>query len=365
MNLKHILHAITFTFIAMMGISGSAYALDVRGKADVPYKRFLGSKPSAEMRQQAIEEAKRNAWNRYTSTFSPAQLASYQAVEEDILANLDDYVIDINILDEQVNKDSKVFTVAIRASINEAALNARLNTEASGGVMGGGELFSYVFVAREVSSRQVFDSRRTDIHMDESDMKASQSSSMGGGQAKVSESEMTVSKTTTGGSSLKKADQVSYRIKSSTDVDVALTETLSSYGFDVVGYPDVVASCGGVDPSVIDQEFSETDEMTVQTRKSAIDAARLCEVNYLAVGTLDIGLGDVDPVTGNQRVFVSVRSQVWDISKRLPRRVASVGPVQFQGLGPDNDVAMRNALIEASQQAANTIVQQLNARNVR
>jgi len=258
-----------------------------------------------------------------------------------------------------------VFTVSIRASINEAAFNARLNSEATSSSMGSGELFSYIFVAREVASRQQFDVRRTDVSMDESNMNASQSSNMGANGANVSESSMNVSKTTTGGSSIKKADQVSYRIKSSSDVDTAVTETLSSYGFDVVGYPDIVANCGGADPAVIDEEFSETDEMTVETRKSAIDAARLCEVNYFAVGTLDVGLGDVDPVSGNQRVFVSVRSQVWDIAKRLPRRVASVGPIQYQGLGPNHDVAMRNALIEASQQAANTIVQQLNARGVR
>jgi hypothetical protein len=343
----------------------TALALDVRGKADIPYKSFISSKPSASMRQQGIEEAKQNAWGRYTATFNPAQLASYKAIEAEILQNIDDYIIDFTILDEQVNKDSKVFTVSIRASINEAAFNARLNMEASGGAMGGGELFSYIFVAREVSSLQEFDARKTEVRMNESDMKAEQSGSMSGGQARVSESSMDVSTTTTGGSTLRKADQVTYRIKSSSDVDAAMTDTLSSYGFDVVGYPDVVANCGGVDPSVIDEEFTEADEMTVQTRKSAIDAARACGVNYVAVGTLDIGLGDVDAVTGNKRVFVSVRSQVWDVATRLPRRVASVGPVQFQGLGPDDTVAMRNALIEASQQAASTIVQQLNARAAR
>jgi hypothetical protein len=88
-------------------------------------------------------------------------------------------------------------------------------------------------------------------------------------------------------------------------------------------------------------------------------------VNYFAVGTLDVGLNDVDPVTGNQRVHVSVRGQVWDISKKLPRRIASVGPVQYAGLGPDPEVAMRNALRLSASQSAKVIVDQLNAKGLR
>lgn len=350
--------------IPIMLFSIAVSATEIHGKADVPYKSMFGSSPSAAMRQEAIEEAKKNAWNRYTSTFNPAKLASYKSAEQEILSNIDEFIIDISIVDEFVNKDSKVFTVAIRASINEAALNSKLNSNAASSGAGG-EMISFIFMAREVASLKEFDARRTDVRMDESDLKASGSSGMQGGNATVSEQTATIAQTTTGGSTLRKANEVAYQARSSADVDTALTETLSAYGFDVVGYPDVVANCGGADPSVIESEFSSTDEMSVQTRKSTIDAARSCGVNYMAVGTLDIGLSDIDPVTGSQRVFVSVRSQVWDIAQRLPRRVSSVGPVQYQGLGPDATVAMRNALVEASRQSAMTIVDQLNARGVR
>ena len=74
---------------------------------------------------------------------------------------------------------------------------------------------------------------------------------------------------------------------------------------------------------------------------------------------------DIDPASGNSRVYVSARAQVWSLEKRLPKKVASVGPVQYAGLGPDDKVAMRNALNIAAKEAANEIVSILNAKGVR
>jgi hypothetical protein len=362
------LHSIAMGAALLATAITAANATEVRGIADLPYKNGLFSKgPDAELRQQALNKAKTVAWKRYTSTFSPSRMQSYQRVEEEILANLDQYLIDINILDELVNNDTQLFSVAIRASINEAVLNAKLNGDgaSASGNAGDGELFSFIFVAREVESLKSFDARRTEIRLEENELSANQQGAARGGSASIDESTSSLNKTTQGGSTLRKANEISYRVRSGSDVDAAMTETLTGYGFDVVGYPDVVANCGGTSPDMINKEFSETDDMSIGSRQGAINAARNCEVNYFAVGTLDIGLNDIDPVTGNQRVHVSVRGQVWDISKKLPRRIASVGPVQYAGLGPDPEVAMRNALRLSASQSAKVIVDQLNAKRLR
>lgn len=342
-------------------------AAEVQGKAEVPYKSGLFSDgPDAELRQKGVEAAKANAWNRYTSTFNPGRMKSYKAIQKDMLANIDEYIIDYSILDESVNKDTQLFSIAIRANINEAAVDARLNDSGSGPTSAAdGQIFSFVFVARETSSVKSFNDRKTSITQDSSDMSASQSGGMSGGSASVSESSSSMSQTTSGGSTLRKADERTYRLRSSSDVDAALTETFSGYGFEVVGYTDVYSSCGGPNPEAVNKEFTNSDEMTPESRKYAINAARSCDVKYFSVGTLDIGLSDVDPVTGNKRVYVSVRGQIWDVSSKLPRRVASVGPIQYAGLGPDSEVATRNALRLAAEKSAKTMIDQLNSKSVR
>jgi hypothetical protein len=65
-------------------------------------------------------------------------------------------------------------------------------------------------------------------------------------------------------------------------------------------------------------------------------------------------------------VFVSVTAQIWDISaKPLPRKIGSVGPVQFSGMGPDQSVASKNALNLAAKETGKQLVDQLNAKKVR
>jgi len=56
---------------------------------------------------------------------------------------------------------------------------------------------------------------------------------------------------------------------------------------------------------------------------------------------------------------------LWDISPKLPRKIGSVGPVQYSGLGPDQSVASRNALQNAARETARSLVDQLNARGIR
>jgi hypothetical protein len=59
-----------------------------------------------------------------------------------------------------------------------------------------------------------------------------------------------------------------------------------------------------------------------------------------------------------------VRGQVWDVTRRLPKKVASVGPIQFSGLGPNPKVAKSNALILASREASRELVNQMNAKGL-
>jgi hypothetical protein len=83
------------------------------------------------------------------------------------------------------------------------------------------------------------------------------------------------------------------------------------------------------------------------------------------MGTLDVGLSDTDPATGNIRVYVTVTGKVLDLQGRFPRTVSSVGPIQFSGLGPNESVARSNALRLASESAAQQIADEMSLRSIR
>lgn len=215
-------------------------------------------------------------------------------------------------------------------------------------------LFSFLFMARKATSITQFAARRNTVQKVDA---AATTAADGGTSDMRSDS--------TGGSSQQKEDAVTYAVTSSQDLDAAMGEVLSTAGIEYVVYDDIVSNCKGVPQKKFQAEFVESDELSPQTRADLISAARACEVRYFAYGTIDSEVASIDPVSGSQKVFVSVRSQLWDISKKLPRKIGSVGPKQYAGLGPNQTVARRNALGIAARDLARTLVDQLNAKGIR
>ena len=112
------------------------------------------------------------------------------------------------------------------------------------------------------------------------------------------------------------------------------------------------------------EDFRTGEDISGKTRRDAAKGARMVEVPYLAVGTLDIGVKETDSATGLVKVYVTVTGKMISVKNRFPKTVASVGPVLVAGLGPNQSVAERNALKKASATAATELVNQLNFKSV-
>jgi hypothetical protein len=101
------------------------------------------------------------------------------------------------------------------------------------------------------------------------------------------------------------------------------------------------------------------------TLASVVNGMRTAQIPYVALGTLDVGMTDKDPSTGLARVTVTVNARILDISQTIPDTIASVGPVQYSGVGPDEDVARTNALKRAAENAARELTSQVTNLGVR
>ena len=341
--------------------------LNINGKSSQNYEpEIFSSGPSDEFKNSSITKAKRAAWEKYTQSFSPSKMKSYRQIESSALKDIDDYIIELSVINEKIDDVAKRYTVFVKATINTAKFDAKLSEISNAGSMksGSGSAFTFVFVARITDSVKSFDEKRTQVEMKEGSNYEKESGTQHDGSTVVSNENKNISKTTTGGSATKKSDRVVYKILSSDDVNTSMNQVLTASGFEVVGYGDVVSECGGTEPDDIKAEFTQSNTISRIARRNAIKGARECEVSYFAVGTVDVGLPSVDSVSGLKRVSVSVKSQVWNINKRLPRLIASVGPFSYKGLGPESNVAQTNALNLAAKNVANEIVNQLNAKGL-
>ncbi len=348
-------------------LSFNVYAerIEQKGIGTIPFDGALFSKdPSSDEKKKAVDAAKLSAWKNYTATLNSAKQQMLFSNEKEVNANLEKFITDFQIIDQKIDKETKTFSVVIRAGFNSAALDQFLQSASLGAASGqkydsaNESAFSFLFTARKATSLKQFDQRVTTKE------KASTSNSV-----QDSADGTTVSATkekTTGGSKLSQEDKVTYAVSSSRDVDSAMGDALTSAGINYASYDDIVGNCNAPATNQFQKEYVENDELSAQTRTKIINAAKECGIQFFAIGTLDSGVNDVDPVSGNQRVFVSVTAQLWDISaKPLPRKIGSVGPVQFSGMGPNQSVASKNALNLAAKETGKQLVDQLNAKKVR
>ena len=117
-----------------------AATVDVKGTITLPYKGSLfSSAPSGAVKTEAMHDAKLQSWNLYTAQFNDAKMRQYLGVKEEFLSQIDNYVTNVRVIDENIDKESKIITIAVRATINETAVNATLGAMSVAGQQGSGE----------------------------------------------------------------------------------------------------------------------------------------------------------------------------------------------------------------------------------
>ncbi len=355
-SLKTILTPIALALV----MANPANAIEMRGQVAYSYEGGMFSdSPSDEDKAAALKAAKISAIKKYLSSKGPAQQKLLRDLMPRIEMNPDEFLTSTTVVVQEANKKTKVFNVVVRADVNEQMINAELkaNTVASATASGEGSAFSALFVARQVTESKQFKDRETTVAKSEAEVSGSYS------QGTETASKMTMS--SSGGNVVRKASKNTYGKLSATDFDASFNEIMTSNGFETIDYSDVASECGGPAYSAIQNAFMKSDELPQDLRQKAIKAAKKCEVQYFSAGYLNVSAPMTDSVSGNRKVVVSVSGLVWDIKKRLPRKVGSVGPIQAFGMGPDDETARRAALAVAAQEAADVIASQLGVKNVK
>jgi hypothetical protein len=305
---------------------------------------------------EATNKAKVNALNKYVSNFDVAKSNLYDRARPLIEESIDRFVTDYVLLESVADSNNNIFRVVIQATIDAAALDRELSKVSPSGMASNQQNFylSFVFVAREVKSLKQFDVRRITQYQQES-------VDTGGTGASVRK---VAFKTTGGGSTLKKNDEITWNVSTVNEINTTMNNVFTSEGYEVIDAVDVYdASKGMLDTGKFINDYKTGDDISPITRRNAIAGCRTADLDYLATGTLDIGTGEM--VAPNvERVYVAVTGKIWSVKTKFPRVVASVGPVQCAGLGPDHRVAKLNALKAAGEMVARELTSQLRMKGI-
>jgi hypothetical protein len=356
---------IAICFLLAFAAPASGKLVKEQGVGDITYSGWGG--PDAKIKQEAIRKAKINALTRYSGKFDHSKMMNYEKIRAKVEAEVDRYVTDYQVIDEDLDKKSKRYRLVIQATINSTLIEVELQKASAIQQVPADErsLLTFVFVAREAKAVKKFDARRTQRMVVERTEDQSESSTAEDGELGFSAQGVKDIKKTTGGSTLQKADQIKYDVSNASEINTAMSNIFSTAGFEVVEAEYLEEETSGlVEVNRFIEDFRYGDDISGATRRDAVKGCRAVDVYLFAVGTLDVGMKDNDPVSGLTRVYVSVTGKVLNLKNRFPKTIASVGPVQFAGLGPDQTVAKRNALILAGEKAAKELTAQLRAKGV-
>lgn len=335
-----------------------AETIEVTAQGRAQYK---SRKPKSTDRNRAIEEAKKNALDEYASKLPTSARKNYVAIEEKLKGSVDKYVNNYLKIDEETDSDSKTYTVFIRATVDRTAIDIEIQAVAGGGQFAESEYILFVFTARSEDTIKGYDDRRT-TRIDTDVTNDIQETSASDGQSVIdSSSQKTSGIRVTGGSTVQQERKITYKVFSSEAVDSAITQVFSEANFEVVPMFEVDEEIG----TLFEEDFGRGDDVSRKSRKYATDMAREQEIPFFAYGLLDVGKSRVDDATGNYIVTVRVNAKIFDLSKRFAKVAASVGPVQYRGMGKTVTEAQNNALLSSARQAGQELTNQLMAKGIR
>lgn len=328
--MKNKLLVLLIAHLWIVGLAPVVQAAESKALINYPYEGRLDRDEQA----SALAQAKLQALSNWIQKAQPHHSGNFQSLKNDIANNLDMFVAESVVISEKNDKSKKQLDLIVRVTLNEKALLDYLVSSTRDGsrmvdnVSADDTYITFVFVARELASR--IEDKSADAN------------------------------------SFVRAD-MKYQARTTGEVDTAVSEVFAGANYFVIEAALLEEETGGqLDVDNFLMDYEQGDDITSATKRNAVQGLRsLTEdpIQYLAIGTLDVDEYGTDEVSGLYEVSVSVSAKVFAIQRR-GATVASIGPVQYSGLGNTIKVAENNALKLAAKKMATGLIGQLSSKSI-
>jgi hypothetical protein len=365
---------LALSFVLIASTPSHAQTVSAKGQGIVTYEGRL----DPEDRRAAIGKAKVSALELFLAG-QPTLLRSFNQRRAELTTDIDRYIVGETVLGETEDKKSRTFSVILRVEFSEARLRADLDsTSATAKTSADPKTpIVMVFMAREQASVQSFDDKvykRADARVESSNdgrykERTQEGESITGSSittsGSISRSQTSTSQgsvsTTTGGSTTRRSDVVTWKVSTVAGFDNAISENLAAAGFEVTLAEFVI----GQNLELIRNDFSTDSDLSPAVLQATVNQVRTLGIRILALGTMDVGVRSIDPTTGLVRVTVTISGKVLDLSGRFPKVLTALSAIQYAGLGADESTARTKALQIAADEASKEMVDALNAKQFR
>lgn len=379
--------------LATLAMPVNAQVHQARGQYSLSYKESIGTfsrkEVPAEIKQKAQQEAALKAVEAYYAEAGQSESSNFESIRAKVLDNQSRYILESTIISETDDTKNLQYSVVVRVSLNVANLRNAVQANSAVGMAAETEksALSFVFVSRQVDSTKSYDDRvfkrqdstaaysatRQDSNASSEktsegeSIKRSQISTHGSASQDVERSVNLSEKETvtseTGGSTVSRASESTWRVVPSANLNQVFIAQFSQAGYDVIEAAMVESEKFKV--SEIETDYKSGNDLQPKTLRAIAAGMKEAQVPYIALGTLDVGLPAKDPQTGLVRVAVTVNAKVWDVTRPIPRTRVAVGPMIYSGIGPSEDEARGNALKSAASSAAQELSSRMGTMGLR
>ena len=393
----------------LFGATSLSFAEYTKVKAIGSVETKFTKSATTGQKKLALEDAKKKALDKYLAGLDSQRLRIINNFKDDLYKNINIYVPEVVSLNDG-RWENGYWNINVETSINESQIEELVNKYAQSNMKKQEEVYlSFVFVAREVEGVKAFKAEENDKiaennaykenlevnekaslatnekaniatneKVDQNNKKKPGIISTGSSeevkyqgegtaqykgeaaskyQGNVDNTKSNVYEKTTSGSIDKKSEVVRYRSYTPEEIEAKVTEVFNKADFTVVPTFE-----SGINRDKFIKDFSGGDDITDVTKKETVDLTKAKGINLIAVAMLDVGREQIDSATGLSKVYVNVMGYILDSRGKFTKKIASVGPVQYSGLGENPKVAKVNALVNAGTSASKDLVDQLRAK---
>jgi hypothetical protein len=363
----HIFFVVSPLWIALISLQSFAQS-EINSKvyeAKVNFKTSKGCKNNKARNDgdftKAVNEAKLSLLNQRFASEAAAVTRDFDSNKDKFLNAIDEILINSKIA-STCRKDTLI--IDIRSSVNESKISSLLIGDNKAQISGPRSRVSAIFLARRQSSVRTFKDRALEASRSSAQVSASVIDEVDASSISYDESFAAESYSESGGSRLRRGDEIIWDVSTSNDLDTAVSQTFSSFGYRFIDISQVEAiSDGKLSVDQFKSEFGSGDDLTSATKGSVFGVLK-DKIPIFVISTIDIGVAEQNPVTSEAIVYVSVTAKAYQDDGLFYGTVASVEPQQFSATGPNQTVAETRALVKAARAASEEVVRQLYAASI-
>ena len=360
-NFKNILFGLIILFI----FGSVAYSVEYRGVNTTYYEGIYTKKKVREALAVAKEQACLNAFKKYIQGLEESKRMIFESLKDQIFQNINDYMTCATVVEEAIDKKHKKVSVVMKANIDETRLDIEIkkSSKVFDSTTGEKSSLAMIFFSRTIVGQREFEEKVTDVEQVTSSIEVDEQETETG----ISSEATATSATTTGGSTLKKANVTQYKVddNDSTKLEAGMKEIFTKARFEPRSGKRAVRKNWKKFKNEIVKSLESGGGFPEEVKWDIEDILMEKNMSYVIFAYFDVGIPETDPVTGNKMVNVALTiAEITRLGDGDPVSLGTISGVQMRGKGSNSDIAKNNALSLTSKATAQKLVALINSKGI-